>query len=271
MDDTNISLLLLTNRAGILFRCERDVAFDSMDHMFPWGTLRDNSCNRRFNRKLYNLFPKKRHIRVLDLGCSGGGFVRSCIEDGHFAIGLEGSDWSKKMKRAEWATIPDFLFTCDITRNFEIMLEWDERRELLEFDVVTSWDVMEHIHEERLPDVAGNVSRHLAPDGLWISSIDPYEDIVDEVNLHSTMHGKQWWIDRFREYGFVHREEYVRYFNTQFVRGPKYDAPDSFHLVLSKSGANLPAIPKEGITRRMKDRWFGSFVQRQLKNMIVGE
>ena len=33
-------------------------------------------------------------LRVLDIGCAGGGFVRSLIDDGHFAVGLEGSDLS---------------------------------------------------------------------------------------------------------------------------------------------------------------------------------
>jgi SAM-dependent methyltransferase len=271
MDNTNISLLLFANKAEIRFHCERDVAIDSTDHIFPWGTLRDNSYNRRFNRKLYNLFPKKKHIRVLDLGCSGGGFVKSCIEDGHFAVGLEGSDWSKKMKRAEWATIPDFLFTCDITCDFELFLEADGENTPLRFDVVTSWDVLEHIREDRISHVARNVKKHLLPEGIWVLSIDPYEDVVDGVNMHATMQGKDWWIDKFLKLGFTHREEYVVYFNTQFVRGPKYGAPDSFHLVLSKSGLNPPAIPKEGVTQRLKDRWFGSFMQRQLKNMIVGE
>src|SRR5579871_948679 len=98
---------------GISLSCERPVALASPDHKFPWGTLRDNSRNRRFNQKLYRLFGVKQALAILDVGCSGGGFVRDCIEDGHLAIGLEGSDYSKRNQRAEWATIPHFLYTCD--------------------------------------------------------------------------------------------------------------------------------------------------------------
>lgn len=271
MARSNLLLSLLGNKARIRFFSEKEVAYDSPDQIHPWGTLRDNSRNRRFNRKIYSLYSNKRQLRVLDLGCSGGGFVKDCIEDGHFAVGLEGSDWSKKMRRAEWATIPDFLFTCDITCDFEFFLEADGEKIPLRFDVVTSWDVMEHIREDRISHVARNVKKHLLPEGIWVLSIDPYEDIVDGVNMHSTMQGKDWWIDKFLKLGFTHREEYVRYFNTQFVRGPKYNAPDSFHLVLSSKGSDPPDIPGEPMLQRMKDRWFGSFVQRQLKQFIVGE
>src|SRR4051812_27451294 len=86
----------------------RPVAIHSPDYIEPWGTRRDNSRNRRFNHKLYKLFLNRRSLRILDLGCSGGGFVRDCIDDGHFAVGLEGSDYSKRVGRAEWRTIPEF-------------------------------------------------------------------------------------------------------------------------------------------------------------------
>lgn len=48
------------------------LATSSPDFISPWGTRRDNSRNPRFNKKIYRLFPNK-VIRVLDLGCSGGG------------------------------------------------------------------------------------------------------------------------------------------------------------------------------------------------------
>src|SRR5437763_1568188 len=94
--------------------CTKPIASDSPDHLVPRGTKNDNSRNRLFNRKAELLLTKKQ-LRVLDFGCTGGGFVKDCIDDGHIAVGLEGSDYSKRAHRAEWATIPQSLFTCDIT------------------------------------------------------------------------------------------------------------------------------------------------------------
>src|SRR5205809_2708747 len=102
-----------------VLHCTKPVAVDSPDHIAPRGTANDNSRNRLFNRKLEALLGK-RPLAVLDLGCAGGGFVKDFLDEGHVAIGLEGSDYSKKLRRAEWATIPEHLFTCDVTEEFEI-------------------------------------------------------------------------------------------------------------------------------------------------------
>lgn len=245
-----------------MVRAEREVALLSNDHLHPWGTRRDNSVNRRFNDKLYRLYPPSRQLCVMDLGCSGGGFVKSCHDDGCRAIGLEGSDFSKHHRRAEWRTIPELLFTCDITRPFEVLTEESGKWQRLLFDVVTAWEVIEHIAEPDLAQVADNVKQHLAPGGLWIMSVSTIDDVVDGIRLHQTVKGKPWWQTRFAELGLVHHEPYVRYFNTQFVRGKKYGAPGSFHLVLSRHGESGPIIPAESLLRRLNDLWIGSVPQR---------
>jgi SAM-dependent methyltransferase len=248
----------------LILKAEREVAYKSPDHLNPWGTRRDNSVNRRFNNKLYKLFPQGASLKILDLGCSGGGFVKTCLDDGFLAVGLEGSDYSKRFRRAEWRTIPEYLFTCDITGEFELLIEISGETRPLQFDVVTCWELMEHIATPDLPRLAGNVIKHLSPDGLWIMSVSSRPDIINGVNLHQTVQPKSWWIDTFAQLGLVHRKEYVRYFNTQFVRGPKYFADGSFHLVLSRKQCNPPRIPREGLLRWIYDRWLGSVPQRFL-------
>jgi SAM-dependent methyltransferase len=226
----------------VIVEATRPVAVLSPDYIEPWGTRRDNSKNMRFNQKLYRLYPEKGILRVLDLGCSGGGFVKTCLDDGCLAIGLEGSDFSKKHRRAEWAIIPDFLFTCDVTADFDVFSEDDGgHREHLCFEVVTSWEMIEHIAESDLEIVAHNVKKHLSSGGLWIMSVATSEEVINNVRLHQTVRPRNWWIETFGRLGFEHLQPYVDYFNTQFVRGPKYGAAASFHLVLSldKSQAHL--------------------------------
>lgn len=254
----------------IIVNCEREVAYQSPDHLQPWGTKRDSSRNRLFNKRLYQLY-KYKDIAVLDLGCSGGGFVKSCIDDGYLAVGLEGSDYSKLHKRAEWATITDFLFTCDITGDFEILKVSDDKKERVLFDVVTTWEVIEHIAEPDLSIVASNVEKHLKKGGLWIMSVSPNEDIINGVQLHQTVQERVWWIRKFEELGFKHLEEYVRYFNTQFVRGPKYNAPGSFHLILCREPSMAPPIPKKKLSDTFLDWWIGSMPQKVIKKLLTGE
>jgi SAM-dependent methyltransferase len=249
---------------NIVVKTEREVACASPDHLSPWGTKENNSTNRRFNDKLYRLYPRQQQLKVLDMGCSGGGFVRSCIDDGCFAIGIEGSDYSKRHRRAEWRAIPECLFTCDVTGEFEILSGTSDMLQPVHFDVVTCWEMIEHIAEPDISKVAANVKRHLAPGGIWIMSVSPNEEIIHGARLHQTVKPKSWWIGKFAELGFEHSEPYVCYFNTQFIRGPKYNGPGSFHLVLTLDKTRLPAIPHERLLRRLNDLWIGSLPQKIL-------
>jgi cyclopropane fatty-acyl-phospholipid synthase-like methyltransferase len=203
-------------------------------------------------------------LKILDLGCSGGGFVRCCLDDGHLGIGLEGSDYSRRFKRAEWRTIPEYLFTADMTRDFEILAEEKGQMQRVQFDVITCWEVMEHIATPDIPRVATNVKNHLAPGGLWIMSVSPRPDIVNGVNLHQTVQPEPWWVAKFAELGLLNLPEFVSYFNTQWVRGPKYGYSNSFHLVLAQGRNSLPAIPSEGALRWIYDRWLSSMPQKFL-------
>jgi 2-polyprenyl-3-methyl-5-hydroxy-6-metoxy-1,4-benzoquinol methylase len=203
---------------------DRPVATDSRDHTHPGGTANDNSRNPAFNAKLFALFPG-RTIRVMDLGCSGGGFVKDVLDAGHIAVGVEGSDYSLLRKRAEWATIPDNLFTADITAQFDVLADGARA----EFDVVTAWEVMEHIPEQGLDQLVHNVLAHLATGGMWVMSVSTQHGFH-----HVTVRHRQWWLDLFAKWGLVNDEGLVARFGDDWVRGPNQNAPESFHLILKR-------------------------------------
>jgi|APGre2960657505_1045072.scaffolds.fasta_scaffold02816_3 2-polyprenyl-3-methyl-5-hydroxy-6-metoxy-1,4-benzoquinol methylase len=252
-------------------QAEREVAYDSPDHLVPWGTRQDSSRNRRFNQKLYALMGRQdRPLWIMDMGCSGGGFVKDCLDDGCIAVGIEGSDYSKRLRRAEWRTIPEFLFTADITRPFQVTAEFESGTAPAQFDAITSWEVIEHIADKDLAGVAANVKKHLAPGGLWIMSVSAKPDIINGVNLHQTVQQKPWWLEKFRSLGLEHVEAYINYFNTQYVRGPKYTAEGSFHLVLTADKNKVPPVPNESLLIRIFDTWLGSFPQKLLKRGVMG-
>ena len=219
---------------------DHPVAYDSPDHTTPRGTINDNSFNRVFNDKL--IASMGSGIRVLDLGCSGGGFVSSLVDAGIEAYGIEGSDISRRTKRAEWATIPDRLFTADVTRRFSLV-EGDEPQQ---FDVITAWEVLEHIRSDDLPGVFSNIERHLQPEGRLIVSISPNEDIFEGVNLHQTVRPFEWWVAKIHSFGWSHMPRMVQWFSPDWVRGRMgfrlqgsealidSDAWNSFHLVLER-------------------------------------
>lgn len=215
------------------------VAVESPDHKWPRGTQFDNSTNRNFNLKLYAYFNFRPEIRVMDLGCSGGGFVKSFLEDGHTAVGLEGSDWSKKLRSGEWDTIPHHLLTSDITSRFQLR---DRDGNPMTFHCITAWEVLEHIPADKLPALIDNIGRHLASDGIFAGSVDTVPDAnpITGAVYHATLQPKSWWLEQFGKAGMVECINHI--FTTRdYVRGhgmglTDWDPADGegFHLVLRR-------------------------------------
>jgi cyclopropane fatty-acyl-phospholipid synthase-like methyltransferase len=109
----------------------------------------------------------------MDLGCAGGQLALDFLSRGHIGVGLEGSDYSAKIGRVGWK---DFynknLFTCDLTHEYSVLKDG----ELLLFDCITSWEVLEHIAKWDLPQFMSNIVRHMKPDGIFCASVTSYPD-----------------------------------------------------------------------------------------------
>ena len=219
------------------------IAYESLDHLYPHGTIRDNTRYPRFVEKCEELLGKDGPLAFLDLGCSGGGMVLEAALRGHISIGLEGSDCSLKEQRAEWRLLGDRLQTCDITKPFRLEMK---NGSLQLFHIITAWEVLEHIAKEDLPTLFLNIKNHLADNGYFIASIANWNDIdpVSGVNWHVTVYPYQWWKEQFEQAGFVVCSELLQ--PIDLARGGYnpphcYETPSSvidtektFHIVVQK-------------------------------------
>jgi 2-polyprenyl-3-methyl-5-hydroxy-6-metoxy-1,4-benzoquinol methylase len=232
---------------------ENPIATASADHQWPRGTASDYSRNRNFNLKLYHHFGYRSDLRVLDLGCAGGAFVKSILEDGYTAIGIEGSDFSRKLRSGAWDTCPHHLLTADITARFQLR---DRAGHPMQFQCITAWEVLEHIPEAKLPGLLDNIARHLSGDGIFVASVDTIPDADPTIGAvyHVTLRPKPWWLDQFARCSLIECKGHP--FTTQdYVRGhgrglEDWDPAegDGFHLVLTDRGGGAPGSrwPHEG-------------------------
>lgn len=212
MLDLESGRLTIKHNTSVVIQTEYPVAYDSPDHINPLGTIQDNTRNYAFYKKCRTLYGPE--MAFLDLGCSGGGLVFDFALNGHLAIGLEGSDRSQKMGRANWRTIPDNLFTCDITKPFHLI---DTKADAPQkFNVISCWEVLEHIPEADLPQLIKNVKSHLADGGIFIGSVSK----SPEDPLHVTLQENAWWMDIFKSNGLMMEIGYNGNFEfKEFCRG----------------------------------------------------
>ncbi|WP_081836084.1 bifunctional 2-polyprenyl-6-hydroxyphenol methylase/3-demethylubiquinol 3-O-methyltransferase UbiG [Brevundimonas sp. EAKA] len=241
--DIDIQLPFIGDIWPRAFRLETQfpVAIFSDDHVHPRGTAQDNTRSPRFVRACERQYGHE--LKAMDLGCSGGGLVRDFLLRGHRAIGLEGSDFSLKNQRAEWRSIPKHLNTCDILKPFSI---FDDGTQVASFDIITAWEVLEHLPRELLPEFFRNVRRHLAPKGVFVASVALFEDKDERTGAvwHITLESQKWWEERLAEEGLAVVDHTFE--TADFVRGSGNGPADwnavthpemGFHIVAGRRDA----------------------------------
>lgn len=179
----------------IYFKSENKLPLYSKDYTEPKGAAHDNNGSSYFTEAIEKTF-KGEQIYYLDLGCAGGQLVKEMLEKKHFAFGIEGSPIQKETKSNNWPIIPNNLFVSDITEKFRFYTyDEDGQSTKILFDVISAWDVLEHIPEERLPGLIENLRKNLKPNGFFICGI---ADFADE-GYHVTLQSKEWWINLFEK------------------------------------------------------------------------
>lgn len=88
---------------------------------------------RNLEKMLINGRKENKKVRVLDVGCAGGAFLKAARDMGYEAIGLEPSKYLAELGRKKYnveihqVSLESFTFSKN------------------EFDIITFWDVLEHL------------------------------------------------------------------------------------------------------------------------------
>jgi len=205
------------------------VAYESPDHIWGHNPIENNYANTKFNHRLYEILDNL-EAKITDWGCAGGGFIRECLDDGYAAVGLEGSDIAAKQMYANWPLLYNKnLFTCDITREFQITFNG----EACKFDCITSWEVLEHIHADAVDTLMSNIVKHIKPGGYYICSIHcgsaehckmtfghEWGTKYGHTSLHQNVNTPEYWDRLFWRWGFEYKRSMKESFQGQFIRGP---------------------------------------------------
>lgn len=203
---------------------EHEFATKSFDYLYPHGSRQDNNTNPFFINEVLSYF--NRNINVLDVGCAGGQMVIDFANRGCTAIGVDGSDYMLKRGLFNWGIYyKKHLFNCDISKPFYIIETTTKTK--LHFDLITAWEVPEHLKLYELCTFFDNIRNNLKPDGLFVCSINfsvTNNPFHPGVNMHRTMFKEDFW----RENIIPDYFEVVEYPFKNAVRG--FNDPYSFLL-----------------------------------------
>lgn len=172
----------------IKLQTKKQIAIDSLDHKHPFGCIRDNNSSIMYITTVKNYFNNKK-INVLDLGCAGGQIIVDHTVLGDLAVGLEGSSHALTgAGKHNWDQYKDKnLFLCDITEPYTLT---DNDDNILQFDYIQMWEVLEHIPENKLTVLFENIKKHLKPNGIFAGSVATYHCIS---GTHVSVFSKNKW------------------------------------------------------------------------------
>lgn len=106
----------------------------------------------------------------------------------------------KYTARIESSNDENHIYGFEIVGTPEIITR-DLSIEVEQFDLITAWEVLEHIKPERLGIVFENVINHLNPaGGIFQGTISLKADHPEGVELHQTLKPIDWWINELQKY-----------------------------------------------------------------------
>jgi 2-polyprenyl-3-methyl-5-hydroxy-6-metoxy-1,4-benzoquinol methylase len=124
-----------------------------------------------FFRFLTTYFDKNRlsNLKVLDVGCGNGVFLKECMRREYNVIGVE-------MNRAFEKQIPKKVLDKIIFKPIEKIQRFNNS-----FDLITFWDTFEHIEDSF--NVLNKIKLFLKPGGLIYIRVNNNHDIFNHLTL----------------------------------------------------------------------------------------
>jgi hypothetical protein len=204
----------------LILKTDYPIAVDSNDHISPDSTTEGVSRPTLFVQNCISLLGQD--MKCLDLGTGAAGLVFEFAMNQVLAVGVDGSDFCRLNKIGYWPILSNNLFTCDITKPFSFISR--DTQGPIEFEVITMWEVLEHIAENDLPDLFSNIAYHLSSRSYFIGSVSLLEYTSgDGIPYHITKKPREWWKSKMLESGLAMLDRHP--FNEKFFcrgNGPRF-------------------------------------------------
>lgn len=168
-------------------------ATDSPDYIQPLGAAHDDTHCPGFVRYCIDKYGSE--LLFMDLGCAGGGIVADMLDAEVQAIGIDGSQG--QLQAQSWNRFPGHFLHADVSYPFQVRLG----NQPAMFDVISAWEVPEHIHPARVPQFLRNVKKHLMPLGIFVGTISTVPCDHQGYSYHQSVHPADWWARTFAENG----------------------------------------------------------------------
>jgi 2-polyprenyl-3-methyl-5-hydroxy-6-metoxy-1,4-benzoquinol methylase len=173
-------------------------------------------------------FHNYRHPAILELG-SGPGLLFTMLRRYGIAnyVGIDGNPLSQTLNPHLAGQEAHFLLL-----NLQDEIRLSQRDEPLWFDIVCSFEVLEHIPEHSIDNLLGTMRRHMHPRSVAFltASLKP----TSQVDVHVLVRDRGWWLSRFLTMGLHEHVNAARLSNRLKANHPwNWNSSDTNIFVLT--------------------------------------
>jgi ubiquinone/menaquinone biosynthesis C-methylase UbiE len=178
--------------------------------------------SKKHMMKYMKFLRSESSLKLLDVGCGEGYHVRDAIEEGIDAYGIDISSYA--LENALYS-VKDKITFGSIT---EIPFADDE------FDLITAFDVIEHIHPKDTLNAIAEIQRVLKYGGLVIITTPScnFGDWVSDLT-HINVRPPKFWKLILEEHGFEVQLFYVPSFLKYYLKN-HIPLPDSIEFLIEE-------------------------------------
>jgi SAM-dependent methyltransferase len=178
--------------------------------------------SKKHMMKYMKFLRKRSSLKMLDVGCGQGYYVRDAIEEGINAYGIDTSTHAFEHPLAEVKDRITFGSIIEIPYGDE------------EFDVMTAFDVIEHIHPKDTLGMVEEIRRVLKPNGIIIITT-PSSNFGNWVFdlTHINVRPPRFWKLIFEEYNLRVKMLYVPSFLKYYMKN-HIPIPDSIEFLVEE-------------------------------------
>jgi ubiquinone/menaquinone biosynthesis C-methylase UbiE len=178
--------------------------------------------SKKHMMKYMKFLRKGSSLKMLDVGCGEGYYVRDAIEEGIDAYGIDISTHALENALAEVKDRITFGSLAEIPFADE------------EFDVITALDVIEHIHPKDTLNAVAEIRRVLKPDGIVIITTPSSNFGYWVFDLtHINVRPPKFWKLILEEYNFKVQMFYIPSFLKYYAKN-YIPIPDSIEFVVEE-------------------------------------
>lgn len=150
---------------------------------------------RAFADDLVKMYPNAR--KFLDVG-SGAGYLTQRIRElggDYVGVNLDGNKETLGLPSVD----SKYHF---IVRTDKEWILTDEEGDIIEFDVITSFEHFEHIHPDNFPQFISNIKKHMGKDSVLYASAAKWNYSTND-RVHINVKPETLWKLEMENYGFV--------------------------------------------------------------------